>query len=102
MIVIPFQVDPRQYSVMVAFDEEGLDRLRKYDPGELVLSKLGPPWTGLKLKDVVITFCNADDLERVKRWCTVGDVKSAYKWLTRGWQFRPDLGDHDRDPESLL
>lgn len=101
MTVLPFQLNAREYSVLIAFDDEGIERIRLYDPGELHLSMLGPPWIHLKLRDVIVTYCNADDLVRANEMCAAGDQKGAYRWLTRGFVFRPDQGDHDGPPVSL-
>lgn len=101
MIVLPFQIDNERYSVLLALDDEGLQRVKQYDPAELVLDKLGEPWTHLKLKDVLVTYCNAQDLKRVQELSDEGNPQAAYRYLTRGWVFRPDLGDHDNPPTSL-
>lgn len=101
MTVLPFQINAREYSVIMAFDEEGLGRIRQYDPGELHLYTLGPPWTLLKLKDVIVTYCTASDLDRVLELCRAGDTRAACRWLTRGFKFRPEEGDHDQPPVSL-
>lgn len=101
MIILPFQIDAEQYSVLMALDDDGLARIKRYDPAELTVTSLGSPWTSLRLKDVLVTYCNAQDLDHVQRLIALGTPRKALRYLSRGWEFRPDLGDSDDPPISL-
>lgn len=53
-------------------------------------------------KDALIIILKPDNLVRMQE----GDpgeieLKAIIKYLKRGWKFHPELGDHDRGPESL-
>jgi hypothetical protein len=96
MIVIPFQVSKTQYSVYVGFDDEGIDRMKAYDPGELTMNKLPPAFRALELKDVIVGYCSEADFTRVQQMMIEdGNPVRALRHLTRGFKFRPDAGDHD-------
>ncbi len=102
MIVIPFFVSETEYSIYVGFDDEGIKRLQAYDPGELALQKLSKPWTDMQLRDVLIGYCTAADMEECMQVMRrEGDVKVILRHLSRGWRYRPELGDNDGPPSSL-
>jgi hypothetical protein len=103
MIVLPFQINARQYSVYIGFDEEGLERMKAYDPGEVVVRDWGLPFARLELKDIIIGYYTAKDFEDIQRLGAEGKGHEALRLLTRGWAFRPEKGDYKGGkPLSLL
>jgi hypothetical protein len=102
VLVIPFAIDARRYSVYVGFDDEGMERLKAYDPGELVLKQLGEPWISRELKDVLIGYCSPADFAKIQEIIAeTNNPGEALLYLTRGWKYRPDAGDHDFGPISV-
>jgi len=101
MIVIPFQLNDREYSVFVMLQDDNLERIRIYDPAEVQINKLGERFQKLKLKDVIIGYGTDDDQRKVLELCGAGQPREALKYLSRGFAFRPDQGDHDFGPLSL-
>lgn len=105
MFVIPFQVSETEYSVFVGIDDEGLSRMKEYDPAELVLSKLPLEklhLQDLKLKDVLFGYCSESDAQHVMKLMTeANSSRPGLQYLTRGWKFRPEMGDHDGPPLSM-
>jgi hypothetical protein len=95
MFIIPLGIEPGIYSIFVVLDDDNLERIKKYDPAEIVTKSLGPPWTGRKLKDIVITYATAAEQAQVIAMCREGRIREALRLLTRGWQYRPDRGDYD-------
>jgi hypothetical protein len=65
MITIPFQVSATEYSVYIGLGDDNIERVRQYDPAEVVLSQLGEPFQRLKLKDIVVGYCSEDDFKKV-------------------------------------
>lgn len=103
MISIPFQINDRQYSVYLGFDDEGLERMKAYDPGEVIVRDFGSPFTNLQLKDIIVGYYTAKDFEEIQRLGAAGKGLEALRLLTRGWAFRPEKGDYDGGkPLSLL
>jgi hypothetical protein len=103
MVVIPFQINERQYSVFVGFDEQGIQRMREYDPAELVLQKLPDRFQRLQLKDVLFGYCDDDDMSKIQVMLSEdGTPGRALRYLSRGWKFRQDFGDHDGPMLSAL
>ena len=97
LYTIPLQVSPLHYSLFVILTDENLERIKNYDPAEVVTKEivkaLGPPFDWLTLRDIVITYATADEVPVVDRLLTEKKVDEALKLLTRGYRFRPDLGD---------
>lgn len=103
MISIPFQISEREYCVYIGFDEEGLERMKAYDPGEVIVRDFGPPFTQLRLKDIIVGYYTAKDLEEIQRLGAAGKGREALRHLTRGYAFRPERGDHPNGkPLSLF
>ena len=60
MITIPLRLNQLSYILLVIIEDENLQRLKQYDPGEVVLSKLGTPWTHLALESVQLAYATPD------------------------------------------
>lgn len=99
--VIPWQVDATHYSLMIVLQEGNIERLREYDPVEVPLTMLGPKFAGLQLRDVTVTYATDEDIREVERLGQQGDIRGALRYLTRGFRFRPDRGDHDNPWQHL-
>ena len=56
MVLVPFQVEPGQYSVFVILQDDNLERIKTYDPAEITLNKMPDPWISMKLKDILIGY----------------------------------------------
>lgn len=95
MMVLPFQVSSTEYSLFVILQDENLDRMRVYDPAEITISKLSSTVSGLDLKDVIIGYATRPEAQEVVRLCVEGKIKEALRMLSRGWRYRPELGDYD-------
>jgi hypothetical protein len=93
MYMIPFQINPQEYSVFVVLEEENLERMKAYDPAEFNLWKLGDSWLTLRLRDVIIGYATGPDSARVMELCRAGKPNSALRHLSRGFRYRPDQGD---------
>jgi hypothetical protein len=57
--------------------------------------------SGRGLVDPVIVLCYEEPGPELERLIQAGNFKALIGYLQRGWEFRPDRGDHDRGPESL-
>jgi len=95
MILIPFQINENEYNIFCALQIDNLERIQKYDPAQIQPHKLGKEWDALKLNTVLIGFANNRDLQRVQAWVAAGQPDEALKYLSRGFEFKPEQGDHD-------
>lgn len=91
MLTIPFQVSETEYSIFVVLENDNLDRLKAYDPAEIVLTKFPPAWQALKLKVVVIGYATPEEAARLQD--PKADTRALLRQLCRGFAFRPDRGD---------
>jgi len=95
MIVIPFQINKSEYSILIALEEENLTRMKKYDPAELSVDKLPSDMRKLKLKTIHLCYATAEDAGQMLLFVKQGEIGKALSHLARGFEFRPDLGDSD-------
>ena len=83
-------------AVIVVLNDDSLARMAEADPAEVILRQ-----TGRSLVNPTILICHEKQSPELTRLLNGGDVKAIIAHLQRGWQFRPDRGDHDRGPEPL-
>lgn len=95
MFCLPLQIDEREYALYVFLEEENLDRMKEYDPAEVNTARLGEAFLRLRLREVIIGYATAADLKTVIELCHVGKPRKALRYMTRGFRYRPDQGDHD-------
>jgi hypothetical protein len=99
--IIPFQVSPTQFSIMVILSEGSIERIKQYDPSEIVV---GNEWDHLKLDRVIIGHLTDSEMDKLEQRIKLGwkvDPITICRSISRGFQYRPDLGDHDRGPETI-
>lgn len=95
MMTLPLQIDPTCYDLFVVMEDENLERIKKYDPAEILGKNLGMPWQLLRIRNIVILYATAEESKRLSSVASKEDVVHNLKNLSRGWAFRPDKGDHD-------
>lgn len=100
MQIIPFMVDEGHFNIFVVLEDENLRRMKAYDPAQFALDKLPGEWRSRKLNVVIIGYATPADLAHVKHLADAGVPDAVLVFLSRGFAFRPDLGDSDKPYES--
>jgi hypothetical protein len=95
MFVVPFAINEKQYSLMVVLQEDNIERIRSNDPAEVAMSKLSERWQSMKLADVIVTYATSEDEQTALKLFAEGKGHEALRFLTRGYAYRPEAGDHD-------
>src|SRR5262245_19621931 len=95
MLTIPLRINPQEYLLFIALQDANIERIKAYDPAEVVPAKFGGEWKNLKLKEIHITYATADDERMITALCKEGKVKEALQHLCRGFKYKPTMGDHD-------
>lgn len=97
LYTVPFRVSETHFSVVVVLTEGNLMRMRAYDPAEVNIPAIraasGPPYTELEVADIVLCFGTDADIIEMSRLITEGQWVKGLRFITRGYRFRPDLGD---------
>jgi hypothetical protein len=104
LMVIPFNFGEGWYSIMIVLQEGNVSRIRAHDPAVVQVADIMAhvPSTSMgHLRDVIVTYATAEDIAYVERCADEGRPSDGLKRLTRGYRYRPDLGDHDGPPELL-
>lgn len=81
--------------VFLIMGDEGIERMRGYDPAEFEPIKLGHPWNTMKIKCVTLMYATKEEEEAILKCKTGKEVAECLRHQARGWKYRPDLGDHD-------
>ncbi len=94
---VAFRVSETHFSVVVVLTEGNIVRMRSYDPAEVCIREIvaanGPPYTHLKIADVILCYGTEKDIAEMTRLIEAGQWIEGLRFITRGYRFRPDLGD---------
>lgn len=89
--------------LLIALAEENIERIRKYDAAEVNWTVLPPEYSTRTPQTIGVTFCTQaeqDEIEHLSKsdpnW-----KEKAFKMLTRGFEYKPEAGDHDFGPTVL-
>lgn len=97
MMILPIETEGHTHdALIIILGPDNLERMKVADPAEVVLRK-----TGKRLVNPTVQVCYEEDQTALTRLLHGGDLGAILKHLTRGFEFRPAKGDHDRGPESL-
>lgn len=89
--------------MLVVMGEENIERIKQYDPVEIMWGTLPPEYSMRMPATIAVTFATAEEMKQVEQM-SVSDPawkERAFAMLTRGFQFRPEAGDHDFGPTVL-
>lgn len=101
MLIIPAHHPNGDFDLLIVLEQENIDRIKEYDPAELKWNELGY-FSDVKPRSIQITFGSPEDIKKIHELAKVGKPVEAIKLVTRGWKFRPESGDHDFGPVSLI
>lgn len=100
MMSVPLKINDREFDLFVILEEQNLARIRAYDPAEIVKSYLGPPFDAMQIRNVMLAFASPEEVQDLPRRFSE-NPRAALRWLSRGFRFRPEKGDHDGDYQRL-
>ena len=90
-----------EYKLAIILEEENLDRMKHYDPGDLTLSKLTPAFASLKLTQIILLYVSPPETDAILNMAMAGKGPEALALLSRGWEWKPEAGDHAGPYEKL-
>lgn len=97
MLIVPVESpDHTEDALLIVLDDANLARMAVADPAEVVLRD-----SGRMLVNPTVLVCHQNSTPEFARLLQARNFGAIVKYLQRGWQFRPDKGDHDRGPESI-
>lgn len=97
MIILPVPTPGHVDDMLVVvLGDDNLARMAVADPAEICLQD-----TGRTLVKPRILLCHERDSPEFTRVLQTRDLKKIIAYLTRGFEFRPDKGDHDNGPKPM-
>lgn len=99
MLVIPFSDNPRTYKLFVVLEDDGIERIKEFDPAQIQLPL--PGFNDLVLERLFIGYANEEVKKQILDCVSSNAVGRALALLSSGSRFRPELGDYDGPPLSL-
>jgi|SRR5580765_6035441 len=96
MIGIPFRTPGAStYALVLVMEDSSMERLKVHDPAMLDVYKMGEPWASLQLISITIAYESAEDCAKISNWVRENQIGRVMKHITRGFKYRPELGDDD-------
>jgi len=97
MFMIPVEsIGHTRDLLVVILDDTSLARMAKADPAEIILQECGKT-----LVNPRILLCHENPSHELRAILSTRDPKIIEEHLRRGFEFRPDLGDHDNGPQMF-
>ncbi len=98
MIVIPCQShDHQDDRLIIVLQGDSLERMQRADPCGFDCHDLQKT-----LVNPIVLVCYEAETPEFSRLIQAGNLAAVAKYLTRGMEFRPDLGDVDEPPQKLM
>jgi hypothetical protein len=97
MICIPIEsADHKSDLLVIILEESSIERMRRADPFQVDCADFDK-----HLVNPRICICLEHDRNKLARFINSNDMRGLSEWLTRGFEYRPDLGDHDEGPRRI-
>jgi len=89
--------------IVMVLADENIERLKSYDPAQVLWSDLPPETFSRRPHTIGVAYATALELEEITRMSESDPdwKEKALVLLERGFEYRPDLGDHDLGPVVL-
>jgi hypothetical protein len=101
MMLIPLRTpETNRVDLLIILEQDNLERIKRHDNAEVMWGQLGFD-PGCRPGTISIAYATAEEVAKVKDLAAKGKPRDILCMLTGGFEYRPDLGDHDRGPESL-
>lgn len=100
MKLVPFETKQGEFNVFAILEDTNIERLKKFDPAQIDVKKMGQPWSSMRLNTVVIGYCPPADRQLIDNLFARGQAARAIEFLSRGFEYRQDLGDTDEPYKS--
>jgi hypothetical protein len=100
MLVIPVETESHAHDMLrIVLGPKNQGHMKQADRAQIKLAGGGDG--GRNLVRPAIMLCYEEDQATFMRNVNRSDIKALLAYLGRGWQYRPDAGDHDRGPERI-
>lgn len=89
--------------LLIVLNQESIERIRAYDPAEVQWSQLPPEYSMRKPHTIGVGFCTEAEQKEIERM-SANDPdwkEKAFKLVCRGFEYKPQAGDHDFGPTVL-
>jgi hypothetical protein len=78
--------------VLVILGRDSVERILHQDPFELEMWRF--QWKN-QVRTIQVTAVNEEEMVTIEKLLKEDNMTEAINIAVRGWQYRPDMGDHD-------
>lgn len=91
-------LDSEYFTLLIVLERVNVERLKEYDPLEFEAVKLGPPWNGLRMANVIVTYAASEDMPKIVELHRADKPHEIIRLLSRGWKVHStDFAGNYRD-----
>jgi hypothetical protein len=88
-------------NLVIVLGDDNIQRIKQYDQAEIIWQELPWKYSSRRPHTIAVAYATADEMQAIDGLAREGKQQEAIDLVTRGFQFRPDQGDHDRGPELI-
>ena len=100
MLMIPLNCSNGDFDLIVVLEDENIARMKQHDPAEILWKQF--PFSTLRPKTIQIAYATPDEARKISELAQSGNIAEVVKLVASGWKFRPEAGDHDFGPVSMM
>lgn len=96
MLTIPLRISSNRAALLIVLEDDNLARIKEYDPASVELNKMPVAFRDVRFTEIHVMYATPEEIQQVQELGADGKMDEALRILTRGWQYRPEQGDHDQ------
>jgi hypothetical protein len=87
--------------MLIVLDDESMARIKQHDPFEVQWILLPVAYSSHRPGTIGVVWASNQEQAVITTMLHQGRDREAMEYATRGFKYRPELGDHDRGPEKI-
>lgn len=98
MLILPIETENHEAdTLLVVLRPDNIKRMETADPAVIKTTQCGK-----NLVNPTVIICYEENVAELNRLIHGGNLSRIMKHLQRGWKFRPEQGDNDDGPQSIM
>jgi selenocysteine lyase/cysteine desulfurase len=101
MMLLTAEHEDGTVSLVIVLGDDNIERIKQYDQAEVQWRELPWKYSSRQPHTIAVAYATPQEMQIIEQLAREGKQQQAMELVTRGFQFRPDRGDHDRGPQII-
>jgi hypothetical protein len=101
MILLTAQRKDGTVNLVIVLGDENVERIKQHDAAEVIWQQLPWKYSSRLPHTIGIAYATSQEMQNIEQLAREGKNQEAIDLVTRGFRYRPELGDHDFGPTVL-